>query len=85
MIGISHLGDVAIDGNWWLVYHAYANGYHTLGRQTLLEPVEWTSDGWFRTKATHALQKAEKQIKHGFNLSDDFTSSQLGLQWTFYR
>ncbi|WP_308233154.1 family 43 glycosylhydrolase [uncultured Prevotella sp.] len=73
------------DGNWWLVYHAYANGYHTLGRQTLLEPVEWTSDGWFRTKATQALPKAEKQIKHGFNLSDDFTSSQLGLQWTFYR
>ena len=35
-------------GNWWIVYHAYANGYHTLGRSTLIEPVEWTPDGWFR-------------------------------------
>lgn len=71
------------DGNWWMVYHAYAKGYHSLGRQTLIEPIEWTSDGWFRTKATQALPKAEKQIKHGFNLSDDFTSDTLGLQWTF--
>ena len=26
-------------GKWWMVYHAYENGY-TLGRQTLLEPIE---------------------------------------------
>lgn len=35
-------------GKWWMVYHAYENGFYTLGRQTLLEPVEWTKDGWFR-------------------------------------
>ena len=35
-----------VNGNWWVVYHAYANGYHTLGRSTLIEPIEWTSDGW---------------------------------------
>ena len=28
------LDDVA--GNWWVMYHAYENGYRTLGRQTLL-------------------------------------------------
>lgn len=33
-------------GQWYLVYHAYACGYHTLGRQTLLEPIDWTADGW---------------------------------------
>src|ERR1035437_9623920 len=27
---------------WYLVYHGYENGYYNLGRQTLLEPVEWT-------------------------------------------
>ena len=37
-----------VNGNWWIVYHAYANGYHTLGRSTLIEPVEWTEDGWYR-------------------------------------
>lgn len=73
------------DGNWWLVYHAYRKDLHTLGRQTLLEPVEWTADGWFRTKKTAPLPKASKKIKHGFCLSDDFTKDALGLQWTFYR
>ena len=38
-------------GQWWMVYHAYEKDYLTLGRQTLLEPVEWTSDGWFRIRA----------------------------------
>ena len=35
-------------GRWWMVYHGYENGYYNLGRQTLLDPVEWTEDGWFR-------------------------------------
>ena len=34
------------DGNWYIVYHAYRNNYHTLGRSTIIEKVEWTSDGW---------------------------------------
>ncbi|WP_347304646.1 family 43 glycosylhydrolase (plasmid) [Croceibacterium sp. TMG7-5b_MA50] len=34
------------DGRWWLVYHGYENGLRTLGRQMLLEPMEWTADGW---------------------------------------
>ncbi len=33
-------------GDWWIVYHAYRKDYHTLGRQTLIEPVRWTEDGW---------------------------------------
>lgn len=37
------------DGQWWIVYHAYLKGFHTLGRQTLLEPIEWMEDGWFKT------------------------------------
>lgn len=34
------------DGNWYIVYHAYRNGFHTLGRSTIIESVEWTKDGW---------------------------------------
>ena len=37
-------------GDWWIIYHGYENGFRTLGRQTLLEPIEWTDDGWFHTK-----------------------------------
>ena len=74
-----------VNGNWWMVYHAYANGYHTLGRQTLIEPIEWTSDGWFRTKATNPPIKSSATIKHGLELSDDFKSYTLGIQWTFWK
>lgn len=71
------------DGNWWIVYHAYANGYHTLGRSTLIEPVEWTSDGWFRTARTAPSDLPEGQAV--MELSDDFSTPQLGLQWTFWK
>lgn len=74
-----------VNGNWWVVYHAYLNGYHTLGRQTLIEPVEWTSDGWCRTRPDAVRPEAEKEIKHGLELSDDFTGPELGLQWTFWK
>ncbi len=39
------------EGDWWIVYHAFLNNFRTLGRMTLLEPVEWTPDGWFRLRA----------------------------------
>ncbi|MEN6310564.1 MAG: family 43 glycosylhydrolase [Acidobacteriota bacterium] len=35
----------AADGTWWVMYHGFDNGFRTLGRQTLLMPVEWTADG----------------------------------------
>ena len=34
------------DDRWYFVYHGYRNGFQTLGRQVLLEPVAWTPDGW---------------------------------------
>lgn len=71
-----------VNGNWWIVYHAYANGYHTLGRSTLLEPIEWTEDGWYRTIADAELPKSDPNIEHGLELSDDFSMPSLGLQWT---
>lgn len=74
-----------VNGNWWIVYHAYANGYHTLGRQTLLEPIEWTADGWCRTQSAAQPIVAEETVKHGLELSDDFSGSKLGLQWTFWK
>lgn len=74
-----------VNGNWWIVYHAYAKGYHTLGRQTLLEPIEWTTDGWYRTKSTATPIQPNQSIKHGLELSDDFKGPELGIQWTFWK
>lgn len=74
-----------VNGNWWIVYHAYAKGYHTLGRQTLIEPIEWTADGWYRTKPVATPVKTNEQVQSGLELSDDFSAPNLGLQWTFWK
>ena len=35
-------------GKWWMVFHAYENGFYNKGRQTLMVPIEWTKDGWYK-------------------------------------
>ncbi|GAE04106.1 family 43 glycosylhydrolase [Paenibacillus sp. JCM 10914] len=66
-------------GEWWIVYHAYAGGYHTLGRQTLLERVEWTADGWFRISDGLAMNSVDTPLLTSFH--DDFESTALGFEW----
>ena len=39
-------GPGAADDDWWMVSHGYENGYRTLGRQILLEPIQWAEDDW---------------------------------------
>jgi xylan 1,4-beta-xylosidase len=76
-------------GDWWMIYHGYENGFRTLGRQTLLEPMEWTADGWFRAKGgdlSKPLPKPRggKAGPNGFALSDDFSKDRFGVQWSFH-
>ena len=76
-------------GDWWLVYHGYENGFRTLGRQTLLEPAEWTKDGWFRAKGGDLSKplpkpKGGKAGPAGFARSDDFSVNRFGVQWGFH-
>ena len=77
-----------LDGRWFIVYHAYENGFYTLGRQTLLEPIEWTPDGWFRTTGSDLARPIAMPTRpagpHGQALSDDFSTSKMGIQWGFY-
>ena len=77
-------------GRWFVVYHAYENGFYNLGRQTLLEPIEWTSDGWFRVTSPDASSPISKpavdaRSRHGMPLSDDFSADRMGIQWSFYK
>lgn len=79
------------DGQWWMVYHAYANGFHSLGRQTLLEPIEWTSDGWFRAAGGRESLIDQYDRPHdegetnagnqGASFRDPFDGPELGLHW----
>lgn len=75
---------------WYLIYHAYENGYYNLGRQTLLEPVEWTEDGWIKASGYDVAQpipmpKGGEAVTHGIALSDDFSKNKIGTQWSFFQ
>ena len=76
-------------GDWWIVFHGYENGFYNFGRQTLLQPVEWTADGWFKTpagmKTDQPIKKpALKKVASTYTLSDDFSGSILKPHWKFF-
>jgi xylan 1,4-beta-xylosidase len=81
----------APDGSWWSIYHGYEAGFWTLGRQCLLDPVQWTPDGWFRMTGGDLSQpiakpKGGQAGPHGLALSDDFAAPlALGCKWAFFR
>ncbi|MFB3854843.1 MAG: family 43 glycosylhydrolase [Vicinamibacterales bacterium] len=76
-------------GQWYAVYHAYENGFYNLGRQTLLEPITWTDDGWVRTEGYDLAKPIPRPrgeaVPHGFAFSGDFSSTRMGIQWSFYK
>ncbi len=78
------------NGDWWLISHGYENGYWTLGRQALLEPVRWREDGWWESlggdlSSTFPIPAVESTLPHGTPHSDDFSGSSLAHQWRFFR
>lgn len=74
-------------GDWWMLYHGYENGFHTLGRQMLLAPARFSADGWFHVDADDGepLPKPAGGIAvpHGLALSDDFAGPTLQAHWQF--
>jgi xylan 1,4-beta-xylosidase len=78
-----------VNGKWWMVFHGYEKGYYNMGRQTLLEPVEWTADGWYKVpdgiKTDAPIKKPVGKIaQNSFTLSDSFSDTKLKLQWQFF-
>ncbi|MND22577.1 Beta-xylosidase [compost metagenome] len=76
-------------GDWWMVYHGYENGRRTLGRQTLLEPIVWTPDGWFQAMGGDLSRPLPKPRGGRAGpaapaLSDDFSTNRMGVQWAFH-
>ena len=75
-------------GDWWLVYHGYENGFRTLGRQMLLEPIEWTAGGWPRALGGDLSRPLPKPRGAqpgtlGMTLSG-FTEDAIGTKLAFY-
>lgn len=79
-----------VKGNWWIMYHSYEKYFQTLGRQTLMLPIEWTKDNWFRVPegigSGDSIQiPAGQAFTPDNGLSDDFSGNELGLQWQFFK
>lgn len=82
------------EGKWWmplLGIRPIANRHH-LGRETLLTPVEWNSEGWLTVNQGKPL--AVEMSAEGLPplapwpaepVRDDFDKPRLGLQWTQLR
>ena len=76
------------EGGWWIVYHAYENNFTSLGRQTLLEPVELTTDGWLKAPSGKAIEQAIKKPVSSHNRIDrraKLGEFRVGLDWKFYK
>jgi xylan 1,4-beta-xylosidase len=77
-------------GKSWMIYHGYENGYRTLGRHVLLDPVTWDKNGWPHAKGGDLSRPIPKPAATRIAtperlLSDDFTADRLGTQWKFHR
>lgn len=79
-------------GNWFVVYHAFEITHYSLGRQTCMDPVEWTSDGWWRpVHGRIPVNQAPRPSlpwtsSYQTATSDEFSytnNSSLGPQWFF--
>ena len=71
------------DDHWYIVYHGYENGYRTMGRQTLIEPIEWTDKGWYDISAPDG-EAFEAELVRNYQLeSEDFEDEALSPQWHF--
>ncbi|MBN2524482.1 MAG: family 43 glycosylhydrolase [Bacteroidales bacterium] len=76
-------------GKWWIVFHGYENGFYNMGRQTLLQPVEWTNDDWYIIPDSNSVDKPIKKpegetIETAFTLCDKFDGNYLKPQWKFF-
>ena len=69
------------DGNWYIVYHAYRNGFHTLGRSTIIESVEWTKDGWPVLTEPDGAQWVNDGMQDDYDYLRDFDNPLMRAKW----
>lgn len=80
-------------GEWWCMYLCgRPNGgkYTTVGRETALDKVTWTEDGWFLINGGNGpsveseVPDLEEEIYEKFTF-DDFDSENLNVNWEWVR
>lgn len=76
------------DGRWYVVYHAYENGYYNLGRQTLLEPVILNDEGWFESFGENIVEHeivAPLPLNPLGDRKARLGEFRIGLDWKYYK
>ena len=68
-------------GNWYVVYHAYRNGFHTLGRSTIIESVEWTADGWPVLVEKDGAKWEQDGLQGDYSYLRDYSNPLLWARW----
>ena len=75
-------GSLVDDGkdNWYVVFHTYEKYFQNLGRNTMIEPVKRTADGWWVAPLDTMLEANVKPIK----LERDLGAFRIGYDWKAY-
>ena len=76
-------------GNWWMLFHAYEKGFYDMGRQTMLLPLEWTKEGWYKipdgVSEAKPIKMPDVTIASKDNsFTDTFEGKTLKPQWRFF-
>ena len=78
---------------WYMVYlcgRMISDGYSILGRETALDPITWTADGWpivngLKGPSTLQIKPNLPECVWNTTTNDDFTEEKLSLDWMFPR
>lgn len=84
------------NGEWYMVHlcgrHIPSRGRCTMGRETAIQKMEWTNDGWIRLEGggnePKVLVPAPKLPEHKWekaDIRDDFNSDKLDINFQFLR
>lgn len=81
------------NGEWYMVYlcgRMIGKGYSILGRETAIDPITWTADGWpivNHLDGPSVLQKKPdlKECIWDSSTHDDFDGTELSMDWMFPR
>lgn len=81
------------NGQWYMVYlcgRMIGNGYSMLGRETALDPITWTQDGWpivnnLNGPSVLQVKPDLPECVYEELLKDDFSKTYLDVQWMFPR
>lgn len=69
-------------GDWYVVFHTYEKCFQSLGRNTMIEPVTLTKDGWMKAPLDTLLEKKTSLLP--MQIKRDLGAFRIGYDWKAY-